>query len=459
MSLVAKSIRDIPNKISKTDKHSINSVKRSIREHFRGIKELSEIKAKAEELYSRSVITREEMQFIIDNPELIGEGGSEIIPYLGFAVKPVKNISASGGSGRDPPDISGTACNSVKNTEKTLTRRHILKTAAAAGIFAVLSPLLSNAASLGDALSKNQKGVYPTTLDYNFVTPDGTPKFGYSEWDRNRMKDQNLPPGIWEMLNREGNKYIIKAFKKHQSYDADLRQINGLEHLASDVQMREPGFWLTFGLINKKTGGADMHYNLNDLQKDERFDELSPSVYYFARGMEDFGTYWIKNKRGKTKGATFKQCKEMELHFLKGLFTSFKYEDKITDYDKLGYYEKRVKQKEIGEKLAKEYQSKDINGREAMIKNIILPKINQLGNSGDDYMRKLWASWNITMNVINYDYTYGYNNGNTEKKEYGGDNSDLMWNKLEEIITPKNGDYILPQIRGPPRYYNKRYYF
>jgi len=382
MSLVAKSARNISNKISKTDKHSINSVKRGIRRHFRGIKELSEI----------------------------------------------------------------------------FTRRNILKTAAAAGIFAVLFPLLSNAASLGDTLNKNQKGVYPKLLDYNFVTEDDTPKNGYSEWDRNRMEDENLPPGIWEMFNRKGSNEVVGLYRKYKNGDMDWI-VSQAEGINETVQMREPGFWLVSYLIDREFQGADMHYVLNDLQKNKRFDKLSPSVYNFARGFEKFAVMWTKNRDGDIRGGDFEDCKKAELYFLKGLFTSFKYEDKIDDYDKLGYYEKRVKEKEIGEKLAKEYQSKDIEGREAMIQNIIIPKINELGNSGDDYMRKLWASWNITMNVINYDYTYYYSEENSKREDYGDKNGDLLWKSLEKKITPKKGDYILPQVRGSPFYYNSDKYF
>jgi len=216
MSLVAKSARNISNKISKTDKHSINSVKR-------GIKELSEI----------------------------------------------------------------------------FTRRNILKTAAAAVIFAVLFPLLSNAASLGDTLNKNQKGVYPKILDYNFVTEDDTPKNGYSEWDRNRMEDENLPPGIWEMFNRKGSNKVVGLYRKYKNGDMDwiLSQTKGINET---VQMREPGFWLTFALIdNSMKGGTEMGY-INTLIKNERFDKLSPSVYNFAEGIDWF-RYVDKRTRWRNK--------------------------------------------------------------------------------------------------------------------------------------------------------------
>jgi len=164
---------------------------------------------------------------------------------------------------------------------------------------------------------------------------------------------------------------------------------------------------------------------------------------------------WIKEPDGEINGGSFEECKKAELYFLKGLFTSFKYEDKIDDYDKLGYYEKRVKEKEIGEKLAKEYQSKDIEGREAMIQNIIIPKINELGNSGDDYMRKLWASWNITLNTDNYVNMSRYDYDDI-RYTYAKENFEIFFDNLEKKITPKKGEYILPQVRGSPYFeYNE----
>ena len=387
MSLVAKSARNISNKISKTDKHSINSVKQGIKEHFRGIKELSEI----------------------------------------------------------------------------FTRRNILKTAAAAGIFAVLFPLLSNAASLGDTLNKNQKGVYPKSLDYNFVTEDDTPKYGYSEWDRNRMEDENLPPGIWEMFNRKGSNKVVGLYRKYKHGDMDWI-VSQAEGINETVQMREPGFWLTFGLIDNDMKGDDMTSYLQNLKEDKRFNKLNPSVYNFAKGFNWFRTMWIRSYDNSLRGGNFEECKKAELYFLKGLFTSFKYEDKIDDYDKLGYYEKRVKEKEIGEKLAKEYQSKDIEGREAMIQNIIIPKINELGNSGDDYMRKLWASWNITLNTSNYISMTRYENTDNRDK-YAKENIDVFHKNIELKYTPNPhlkggpGKYILPVTRGPPWFYDSDSYF
>jgi len=388
ISLCYKDGSRISAKPSKSEKHFENLVARSLRKYFNGLKEISEIKSKAKQLYENRVINEKEYLYIINNPELIVSVNFPVVEGDSFIPIPANSINIENEGGRSPPTF-----------ENSISRRKFLKVAT---LFA---------------------GLLITNPSYAFEFKEDTPEARKKRLAEKKVREKllyrinNIPPIINEYTYRNGKEYLEGSFENYKKWSYSFEN------------RRRSAMYL--GMLKSQIGDEDVDNEILAKAKYEPGYLMMESIVYhmfFRRGIDDLIRDDIFEGKLELEINPCMKYFDVAVGRLTGniLFDDYSYKSGEEAIKNAAYAVFEVYNEGKGKELGEQFYKANLDTKKEMINDILIPQIKEKGTLDEllgykdpkdaPLLERKIAFYNA---LKNFDKKYDYETQLEYMKDYG----------------------------------------